>query len=135
MFELLSEEWLAAWRSEIERSAIASDDWSTVLRFHADPAAGMTERGVFLRFEEGKLAESKLATAEDDARAQFIIGGSPKSWKQIFDGKSDPVMALMMGRLELEKGGMGRLAPHVKAAKALLAAANKIPTRFPDGMA
>jgi putative sterol carrier protein len=132
---LLSEEWLAAWRGEIARSEMSSADWSTVLRFNADPAAGMNEaRAVFIRFEDGKLAETKLATDADVERAQFLISGSPKTWKQIFDGKADPVVALMMGRLDLEKGGMGRLGPHVKAAKALLAAANKVPTRFPGEM-
>ena len=42
-------------------------------------------------------------------------------------------MALMRGKLKLEKGNLGSLLPHTSAAKELVVAAREIETDFPEG--
>jgi len=47
------------------------------------------------------------------------------------DPRFDPLFALMGGKLKLERGSVSALLPFARAAKEMVTAATRVPTRFP----
>lgn len=134
MYEPLSDEFIDAWRAEVleaTRGEKGGDPWSLLLRFRADGSPFLQgDRAVFV-----SLAGERVVDLLGERRAEnpdFVISAGASRWKEIFDGKRDPVTAILFGDLIVEKGSAGQLAPHVTAARKLLEAATRVPVRLPE---
>jgi hypothetical protein len=126
MPSLFDAESLAAWRdhlnaSELFRSSAAG--WrGTLLLLEGDPDA--PERTAWVEVADGSCAAARGGDDGDAERADFVLAASPATWHDLVSARTTPVMAAMTGRLRLVKGDLMALAPHAKAAAALLLAAN-----------
>lgn len=134
MFEVFSEEWLSAWHKETATLITeGAAGWSIVLKVQPDAKKGVPDgKAILIDFAPGAAPRLVFASAADEAKASVVLSAAPQSWKALIDGSLDPVMGVMMGKVSLERGGVGALAPHAKTAKALLQAATRIPTRYPE---
>ncbi len=137
MAEVFSDAWAAAWREEINRSRgyrRAGARWDDTIAFvmASDPdSSGGGERSVLLDLSLGQCRGARAARAEDLAAAAFVIAADPGTWRQVFAGQLDIVMAIMQKRFSLRRGTLAQLLPHASAAHELLAAARTLDTEFP----
>lgn len=135
---MFTEEWSAACcerlnESEAYRAAAAGWEEPTVLVMRADEEAGVpAERAVFLDLYHGRCRGTRLATEEDRARAVYVLVGAPAGWGEVLRGETDPIAALMRGKLRLEKGNLFSLAKYTGAAKELVAVAASVGGSMPS---
>jgi putative sterol carrier protein len=126
MPSLFDAESLAAWRDHLNTSAVFRDaaaGWrGTLLLLEGAPDA--PERTAWVEVSDGHCAAAREGETGDTERADFVLAASPATWHDLVTARTTPVMAAMTGRLRLVKGDLLALAPHAKAAAALLAAAN-----------
>jgi len=138
-FDLFSPEWANAWAELLRqdagyRKAAKSWQWPVVVTIRADAAAGLAEdRSVFLDLWEGDCRSARPATAADLESAPFVIAAGLGVFREVLDGKMDPLVGLMRGKLQLVKGSLVKLLPYTQAAKQLVTVAAGIPTRYPGG--
>ncbi len=138
-FDLFSLEWANAWAGLLRqdagyRKAAKSWQWPVVVTVRADAAAGLAkDRSVFLDLWEGDCRSARPATAADLESAPFVIAADLGVFREILDGKRDPLLALMRGKMHLVKGSLVKLLPYTQAAKLMVTVAASIPTRYPGG--
>jgi putative sterol carrier protein len=137
MVEVFSAAWAAAWRERINQSRgyrRAGARWDDTIAFvmSADPSAGVaSERGVLLDLSLGECRDARVAGDGELESASFVIAAGPETWRRVFSGRLDIVMAIMQKRFSLRRGTMAELLPHASAAHELLAAARGIDAEFP----
>lgn len=126
MTSLFDVDALAAWRDHLNASPLFRESaagWrGTLLLLEGDPDA--PSRTAWVEVADGSCADARGGGSDDAARADFILAAQPSTWEALVAGRTTPVMAAMTGRLRLVKGDLLALAPHAKAAAALLAAAS-----------
>lgn len=138
-YEIFTEAWVNAWAEELTRNEKykeAAKKWEgeTVLVLKADPEKGLGEdRTVILDLWHGECRGGKVADDNDLESAPYVITANPENWKQILDGKLEPIMALMRGKLQLTKGKLTDLLPFITAAKEMISSAASVDTEFPEG--
>ena len=138
-YEIFTKEWVNAWAEELnlnEKYKEAAQKWEgeTVLVLKADPDMGLGEdRTVILDLWHGECREGRVADDDDLESAPYVITASPENWRQILDGKLEPIMALMRGKLQLTKGKITDLLPYITAAKEMISSAASVDTKFPEG--
>ena len=99
-----------------------------------DPDMGIPEeRAVVADLWHGECRSAAGAGAEDIAQAPYLISATPAAWRSVLDGKTDPIVGLMGGKLKLSKGSLFALLPYAKAAKELVRSAIEVDTTYPDG--
>jgi putative sterol carrier protein len=130
-------EWLQAYKDGINASAElaeAAKDWhrDITLVIEADPDRGVT-RDMYGWFDvtDGKCREAKIVTADEGERAEYVIRAPYSRWREIIDGKLDPIRGMLQGKLQV-KGDLKALTAEVDAARALVNVAASIPTQFPE---
>lgn len=142
-YEFFTEDWLRAWVGEIDRSdsyrqAAATWEGSLIFRLSTSNsksaesvlAGGMT--AVFLDLWHGECREARFASSQDQEEADYMLEADLAMWKGLLAGKTQPLMALMTGKLKLVRGSLSSLMPYVQASQELVAAASRVHTVFPD---
>lgn len=131
-----SAEWVAAYREVVNSSEAyrrAGANWThgpISLVVKADDAIGLPDPvGIWLDLHQGECREARLVTPDDAAKAPFCISGEYARWRQIIARELDPIAGMMQRKLEV-KGQMTTIVRFVEAAKELVNAAQKVPTRF-----
>ncbi len=118
--------------SEGYKNAAKNWEGAMVMTMQADASLGIPEaRSVYLDLWHGDCREARAATAEDVASAPYVISADAFTWKQVLEGKLEPIAGLLRGKLKLAKGNMAVLARYVLAAKELVLGATQVPTIFP----
>jgi putative sterol carrier protein len=137
--ELFTDAWAAGWAKEINASdpfRVAGAKWedALVLVMEPDPVLGVaTQRAVCVVLHRGECSAARAATAEDLDTAPYVLFAQAAIWKEVLYGQMEPVSAVMLGLINLTRGSIVSLAPHVTAAQHLLAAASRVATTFPAG--
>ena len=137
--ELFTDAWAAGWAKEINASdpfRVAGGKWedTLVLVMEPDPALGVTtQRAVCVELHRGECRAARAATADDLEGAPYVLFAQAAIWKEVLYGQMEPVSAVMLGLINLSRGSIVSLTPHVTAAQHLLAAASRVPTAFPSG--
>jgi len=140
-YAAFSPEWVQAYAgkiraSEVYKKAAASWEWPLVLVMSKDPSLGLPEDvGVYLDLMHGDCREARVATPDDIERAPYVLTADAYTWKQITDGKLDPIGAMMRGKVKVTRGSLVTLARYVAAAKALVDCAAAVETIYPEGLA
>ena len=101
-----------------------------------DPSVGLEEdRWVYLDLRHGKcLVGESLLKGRSGVGAHCDQGGGTRTWKQLFDGRLEPLSTLMRGKLRLVKGNMAELTAYVIASQQLMKTAMQIDTEIPEGL-
>jgi putative sterol carrier protein len=136
--EILSEAWAQAWGdalngSESYRAAAAGWEGAVVVAVRGEPARGVEARAVFLDLWHGACRAVRVAGAADVEAARYVLTADAATWSELLHGGLDPLAAVMGGRLELTKGSVMGLLPHVAAAKELVAVARSLAATLPPG--
>lgn len=137
MHEPWTQEWADAFRAAIDadpayQRAAASWTWPVALVVQARPDLGIPEeRAVEVDLDRGRCHAARVV-AGDAVTADIALRGDYDTWKRIVRGELDPVTAVTMGKLKLVRGSLTTLMLHTGAARALVACAASVPTRFPD---
>lgn len=137
---MFTREWAVAWGEQINasgayRNAARTWKWPVVLTMQEDPGLGLGERSVYLDLHQGDCREARDAAPGDLESAPYILAADPATWKQVLDGRLEPIPGIMRGKIRLAKGSLATLLPYVLAAKEMVAAATRVDTRFPEGLA
>ena len=138
MPEVFTEEWSRACcerlnASEAYRSAAATWQGAIVLVMAADPAQGVdADRAVYIDAHQGACRGARVATDGDAETAPFVFRADVPTWKRLLAGETDPVAAVMAGKLRLVRGGLMTVAKYAGAAKEMIAAAAEVGGTFPE---
>ncbi len=140
-YPFFSQEWAVAYgeklrANEAYRKAAATWEWPMVLRVTKDPRYGLEEdQAVYLDLYRGECREARAATPEDLESAPYVVSADAYTWKQIVDGKLEPIGGIVRGKLKLTRGNLLKLATYVQAARELVNTATQVETAFPEGLA
>lgn len=135
--EVFTGEWCVACREQMNRresyrTAAAGWQGAVVLLMSADAAHGIEEdRAVWLDMRDGRCLGTRMATDEDLQTAAYVFRADPASWKRLLAGETDPVSAVMQGRLKLARGNLFTLARYAGAAREMVLAAGDVGGSFP----
>lgn len=127
--------WAEAWAEHLNTSAAyreAAATWEGGVVLEVADGSAEPEAAVYLDLWHGACRAGRVATAADREAARYVLRGSRSTWQQVLAGKSQPIMAVMTGRLRLVRGDLAGLLPYAGAAKELLSTAGTIATAFPD---
>lgn len=132
MASRFSDEWARAWGEALNasvhyRDAAARWEGAVLLQVDAvapDPASG--HPAVFLDLHHGTCRTARQARPGDDVAARFVLSGTSAAWEEVLRGDVAPTVAIMRGRITLQKGSLMALLPHVGAATALVRVAQSI---------
>ncbi len=137
--EVFSDAWARAWGEQMSgsakyRQAAARWEGAVVLVMEADAALGVpVERAVCADLWHGDCRHSGEASPPERAQAAVVLVAGARTWRDVFDGRTDPVFGLMSGALRLERGSLAALFPFTAAAKEMVAAARRVEASFPAG--
>jgi putative sterol carrier protein len=135
-FRPFTQPWADALRTVINadtayRTSSAGWSWPVALVLSAQPDLGyQNDTAVEFALEAGQCAAVRLCDPIE-VSAPFVLRAPYAVWKRIVRGALDPVMAVALRHVSLQ-GSMGTLLQHAGTAKALIACARAVPTRFPD---
>lgn len=131
-----SAEWADALKASITgdlhyRTVARGWTWPIALVLAAAPALGYPDDlAVELDLSRGECAGARLVPA-GDVTAPFVLRADYATWKEIVLGRLDPLVAVARRRVTCT-GALMTLLVHARAAQAMVACAQKLPTRFPD---
>ena len=130
-----SAEWVDAFKDAVNASEAyrqSGADWEGDFYFIISPGQGLDEPARFyLDLWHGECREAYVVAGEEDRVPEFTVEGPIAVFRQIFDGKLDPIRALVSRKLRL-KGNLGKVMRNVKATLDLVNAATAIDTVYPD---
>ncbi len=105
--------------------------WPIALVMNATPALGFADDVVVeLTLNGGSCPAARIITTSEIV-APFVLRAGYDVWKELAQGTLDPLMALTSRRITLT-GSLPKLLFHAKAVRALVACAQRVPTKFPD---
>ena len=82
--------------------------------------------GVFLDLHQGDCRAARMASVADYDAARFVLSADLKAWRTMLDGAMAPTMAILRGKLKVQKGSVGALMPHAHAASELVRVAQGV---------
>ena len=133
-----SEEWVAAYENvinsseEYKRTGATWDKGALALVCKARPDLGYDEDvGIWLDLHKGSCREARVVSSQDASDAPFCITGTYDRWKQVMQGKLDPIKAIMQGKFRL-KGNLADIVRYVEASQTLVNCCGLVPTDFID---
>ncbi len=105
--------------------------WSNPVALVVQPEAGATHAVAVQVDLIAGTCVSAAALTPDEVSAPFVLSGDLAAWRDILNGRSDPIMAVVRGKVKLTRGSLTTLMLHAKAARALLACAQAVETCWP----
>ena len=137
--EVFTDEWCTACcaamnaRESYRQAAAGWDQGAVVLVMTADPAQGVpAERAAWIDMHQGACRGSRMATPADREAATYVLQADPAGWKKLLSGETEPVPAMMTGKLRLTRGSLFALARYAQAAREMVHAAGDAGGTFPD---
>lgn len=131
---VFSDDWASAFHQAINANSAyrsASQNWDAgplalVLRHMSGE-----ESAILIDIWRGECRGARRVVADDAmAQATFVIYGEEEVWREVLSGQIQPLMAIMRGKLKLQKGSLAKLMPYTKAAIELVNSAQTLPTEF-----
>ncbi len=105
---------------------------SVAMIVRSDPANGLAQdAGIILDVHRGVCRGARFVAAIDDpVEAEFVIVASYARWKDVIEGKLDPIRGMMEGKLKLARGDLPTIIRFVEPSRMVVASASKVPTKF-----
>lgn len=89
--------------------------------------------GIVLDVHRGQCRGARFVEGECDPQdAEFVIVGSYARWRDVIEGRLDPIKGMMEGKLKLARGHLPTIIRFVEPARLVVASASKVPTEFAD---
>ena len=140
MHRFPSEEWTSAYRAAINNNPAhrnATPSWKfgpiamIVLR---GPAEVVSEpAGMVLDVRDGECRNARYLEGVDDPEdAEFVIVAPYARWKDVIEGRLDPIKGMMEGKLRLTRGHLPTIIRFVESARQLVVSASRVPTLFDE---
>ncbi|MCO6452332.1 MAG: SCP2 sterol-binding domain-containing protein [Caldilineales bacterium] len=131
-----SPDWVAAFKDAVNASEAykkSAEKWEGDFYFIVSPHGPIKEpQKFYIDLWHGECRDAHMVDGEDDKDPEFVIEGTIDTFRKIFDGKMDPIKALVSRQLKL-KGNLGKIMRSVKATLDLVNAAASVPTSYPEG--
>jgi putative sterol carrier protein len=128
-----SDEWIKALMEVVNQSdayARAAEKWEGDLNFIVEPGPGLSRAtSLYMDLWHGSCRGAGLYP-QGEKNAEFEISAPLATWRQVLDGKLDPIMGLTTRRLKL-KGNLMKILKTPRAAIELVNCARKVDTLFP----
>ena len=125
------------WIKELSRQLNASEsyeksakDWEGDFVFVVEPDAAYDGTAyLLLGLFHGKSPDAAALASEDERKAEFVIRAPFSTWRQVIEGKLDPIQGMMTRKLKLT-GNMMKIMRYPKAAKEIVDCCALVPTDF-----
>jgi len=132
-----SEAWTLAYKEAVnhnENYKTAGKDWThgaVAMIIEKQPDLGIAQDvGMVLDVHQGTCRGTNYVLGSLPADATFVITGTYERWKEVVQGKLDPIKAMMQGKLKLKKGHLPTMLRYVEASRQLVESASRVPTEF-----
>lgn len=140
MYRFPSVEWTEALRTALNNSRAyreAGKSWTfgaVAMIVQSDPESGIEhDAGIVLHVHGGECQGARFVEGDSDpSDAEFVIVGSYARWKDVIQGKLDPIKGMMEGKLKLQRGHLPTIIRFVEPSRLVVASASKVPTLFAD---
>ena len=130
-----SDEWIKALSDQLNTSESyekSAKDWEGDFVFVIEPDDAYDGTAfLFLGLFHGKSPDAAMLASEDERQTEFVIHAPFSTWRQVVEGKLDPIQAMMTRKLKLE-GNMMKIMRYPKAAKEIVDCCALVPTDFGD---
>lgn len=138
MYRFPSEAWTAAYRNAINQNRAyreAGTAWtfgSVAMVVVPDSAeAALQPAGMVLDVHQGECRTARYVEGDEDPKdAEFVIVAPYARWKDVIEGRLDPIKGMMDGKLRLTRGHLPTIIRFVESARQLVASASRVPTEF-----
>ena len=129
-----TEAWIKALGAALNDSpgyAAAAKNWEGDFYFQIEAGPSLPkEVWLYMDLWHGKCREAYEVLDRSQKTTEFIMSAPLEAWRQVIEGKLDPIKGLMSRKLKLQ-GNMVKIMRNPLAAKELVACCSKIPTEFP----
>jgi putative sterol carrier protein len=100
----------------------------------SDPERGLErDAGIVLHVHRGECRHARFVEGDSDPKdADFVIVGSYARWRDVIEGRLDPIKGMMEGKLKLARGHLPTIIRFVEPSRLVVASAAKVPTVFAD---
>ncbi len=130
-----SEEWVQALMVALNESAgyrDAAQKWEGDLTFVVKKAAGLSEdRFLYLDLWHGECRSASELASPDEKRSEFQMSAPLTTWRQVIEGRLDPIRAIMTRKLQVS-GPVTKILKSPKAALELVKCASSLATSYPE---
>ena len=130
-----SDEWIKELSAKLNASESyerSAKDWEGDFVFVIEPDGAHDETAyLFLGLFHGKSPNAAALTDEGEQEAEFVIRAPFGIWRQVIEGKLDPIQGMMTRKLKLQ-GNMMKIMRYPKAAKEIVDCCALVPTDFGD---
>jgi putative sterol carrier protein len=132
-FTFPSDEWI----KELSRQLNASEsyeksakDWEGDFVFIVEPDEAYDDEAyLFLGLYHGKSPDALALEDVGDREAEFVLRGPFSVWRQVIEGKMDPIQGMMTRKLKVQ-GNMMKIMRYPKAAKEIVSCCAQVPTAW-----
>jgi putative sterol carrier protein len=103
--------------------------------FQIEAEAGKLEKPayLFMSVDKGEVKEAQaLSSAGERSDVEYVITGKYSVWKNVVQGKQEPLRALMTKKLQLIKGSQFTILKQAKFAFRMINNATKVPAVYAD---
>jgi putative sterol carrier protein len=132
-FKFPSDEWIKELSRRLNASASyerSAKDWEGDFVFVVEPDAAYSGTAyLFLGLYHGKSPEATALANDNERTAEFVIRAPFSVWRQVIEGKLDPIQGMMTRKLKLT-GNMMKVMRYPKAAKEIVDCCALVPTDF-----
>lgn len=138
MHRFPSVEWTQALKTALNTDRRYRDEgkvWtfgSVAMIVRADPRHGLADdAGIILDVHEGECRNARYVEGvSDPAEAKFVIVGKYARWRDVIEGRLDPIRGMMEGKLRLARGHLPTIVRFVESSRRIVSSARRVPTRF-----
>jgi putative sterol carrier protein len=128
-----SDEWIKTLHQALNASSSyerSAKDWEGDFVFVVEPDETYSETAyLFLSLYHGKSPDAGMISDPNERETEFVLSAPYGTWRQVIEGKLDPIQGMMMKRLSL-RGNMMKIMRYPKAAKEIVACCAHVPTDF-----
>ena len=113
----------------------AAGGFSGKFVFQIEAESGKLDETAFLslRVDQGKTSEAKALSSLDECPdADYVVSGKYSVWKNVVQGKQEPLRAIMTRKLRLVKGKQLKLLKEVKLALKIMNSSAGMDAEYPD---
>jgi putative sterol carrier protein len=129
-----SDEWIKELTHQLNSSKSyeqSARGWEGDFVFIVEPDETYTDTTyMFLGLHDGKSTGAAILAREDERETEFVLRAPFKVWRQVIEGKLDPIQGMMTRKLKL-KGNLMKIMRYPKAAKEIIACCASVETEFP----
>jgi putative sterol carrier protein len=130
-----SDEWIKELSAQLNASEDyerAAKDWEGDFVFVIQPDEAYQDTAyLYLDLHHGKSPDAQALSSQDALDVEFVMQAPFTTWRQVIEGKLDPIQGMMTRQLKLT-GNMMKIMRYPKAAKEIVDCCARVPTDFGD---